>query len=239
MYLGFGEGLWLAGYQNAYASKHAREERWGPQLASTAVWLSDTAGGLAGALIEAVNRPTPGRVSFTASTAIWSGTLAAFAAHALQPNDSERAQSTYLVGALAYNAGLLAGIVAGPVIAPSVKRVRYTDLGALAGALLVGGGYALLVDDADSRAGLGLAAVGGAVGLGVAVWATQDMAERADYAQGSERRTLARLWLSAGPTSWPVRLVIKGSWLHRAGVLGGTQAQRAELTAAAGLAAVF
>lgn len=175
MYLGFGEGLWLAGFQQAYASKHAGVERWGPQRASTALWLTATAGGFAGALIGAIHRPTPGRVSFTASAAIWSGAIGAFAAHAINPNDSERGQYTYLAGALAYNAGLLAGIVFGPVIAPSVKRVRYTDLGALAGALVAGGCYALLVDHPDSRVGLGLAAIGGSLGLGLTVWATRNM----------------------------------------------------------------
>lgn len=64
-------------------------------------------------------------------------------------------------------------------------------------------------------------------------------AERSDYAQGSERRTLARLWLTVGPQRWPVRLTLQGSWLHRGGVLAGTRAQRAELTAAAGLSAAF
>jgi hypothetical protein len=176
MYLGFGEGLWLAGFQSAYASAHDGVERWGPQRASTALWVAATAGGLTGALIGAVNRPTPGRVSFTASTAIWAGALAAFTAHAVNPDAEQRGQTTYLAGAFAYNAGLLAGIVFGPVIAPSIKRVRYTDLGGMFGAMLVGGGYALLVDDAESRVGLGLAAIGGALGLGLTVWATRGMA---------------------------------------------------------------
>jgi hypothetical protein len=128
-----------------------------------------------GGLVGAVNRPTPGRVSFTASTAIWGGALAAFAAHALEPNPHERGQRAYLVGALAYNAGLLGGIVFGPVIAPSVKRVRYTDLGGLFGALLVGGGYSLIAGEVDSRMALGLAAVGGGLGLGLTILATRDM----------------------------------------------------------------
>lgn len=175
MYLGFGEGLWLAGFQRAYASAHDDVEKWGAQRTSTALWLCATGGGLAGGLIGAINRPTPGRVSFTASSAIWSGALGGFVAHALSSDASQRGQMTYLVGGLAYNAGLLAGIVFGPVVAPSVARVRYVDLGGLFGALLVGGGYALLVGEADSRVGMGVAAVGGALGLGIAAWATRDM----------------------------------------------------------------
>jgi hypothetical protein len=175
MYLGFGEGLWLAGFQRAYASAHQGVEHWGAQRLSTALWLCATGGSLAGGLIGAINRPTPGRVSFTASSAIWSGALGAFVAHALSADADERGQLTYIVGGLAYNAGLLGGIVFGPVFAPSVARVRYVDLGGLFGALLVGGTYALLVGAADSRVGMGLAAVGGALGLGVTAWATRDM----------------------------------------------------------------
>lgn len=175
MYLGFGEGLWLTAFQRANASAHEGIEPWGPQRISTALWLCATGGGLAGTLVGAINRPTPGRVSFTASSAIWTGALGAFVAHAVSSDAAERAQLTYLVGGIAYNAGLLAGIVFGPVVAPSVARVRYTDLGGLFGALLLGGGYALLAGDADSRVGLGLAAAGGTLGLGIAAWATRDM----------------------------------------------------------------
>lgn len=65
------------------------------------------------------------------------------------------------------------------------------------------------------------------------------LAERPDYAQGNELRAVARLWLSAGPDSWPARLTLHGSWLHRAGKLGSVRAQRAELMAAAGLSVAF
>jgi hypothetical protein len=63
--------------------------------------------------------------------------------------------------------------------------------------------------------------------------------ERGDYAAGSERRALGLVWVGIGPNSWPARLVVHGSWLQRWGMLGGARAERAELTAAAGLSAVF
>jgi hypothetical protein len=175
MYLGFGEGLWLTAFQAAYAARHAGVERWHGQRASTAMWLGATAGGVAGAFVGAIQRPTPGRVSFTSSAAIWTGALAAFAAHALEPNDRRRDQTGFAVGALAYNVGLVGGIVLGPVIAPSVMRARYVDLGGLCGTLLVGGGYALIAHHADSRAMLGLAAVGGVLGLAATSVLTADM----------------------------------------------------------------
>lgn len=63
--------------------------------------------------------------------------------------------------------------------------------------------------------------------------------ERGDYAQGNERRTLGVMWLGVGPERWPVRLLLQGTWFHRWGQLGAASAQRAELTAAAGVSAVF
>ena len=53
MYLGLGEGLWLNAFQSAYAGRHPGVERWGPQRASTSLWLTSTAGGLFGALVGA------------------------------------------------------------------------------------------------------------------------------------------------------------------------------------------
>ena len=61
------------------------------------------------------------------------------------------------------------------MLAPSVSRARFVDLGGLFGSLVLGGGYALLARDADSRATLGLAAVGGILGLAITTWVTADM----------------------------------------------------------------
>lgn len=175
MYLGFGEGLWLSTFQAAYADRHDGVQRWSAQRSSTALWLGSTLGGVAGAFVGMINRPTPGRVSFTSSAAIWSGALAALAASSLEPVETRREQTGLAVGALAYNVGLAFGILLGPVLAPSVSRARFVDLGGLFGSLVVGGGYALVARDADSRATLGLAAIGGILGLAVTTWVTADM----------------------------------------------------------------
>ena len=63
--------------------------------------------------------------------------------------------------------------------------------------------------------------------------------ERSDYARDNEQRALANLWLGVGPNTWPVRLTVQASWLQRWGKLGQASAQRAELTAAGGVSAVF
>lgn len=175
LYLGFGEGLWAVGYQRAYAAHHADTESWGAERVSTSLWIGSTAGAVVGGVVGALRRPTPGRVSFTASAGIWGGVLSAFALSAIESNPDQRAQATYLAGGIGYNAGLLTGIAFGPEVAPSVARVRFLDLGGLGGALLGAGGHALFSSDFGSRSSSAAIAIGGALGLGIAWWATSDM----------------------------------------------------------------
>jgi hypothetical protein len=190
LYLGFGEGLWIVAYQHAYATSHAGNTPWHAERVSTALWAGSTAGALVGGFIGALRRPTPGRVSFTASTGIWLGVLSAFAAEALNPDRTGRGHTSYLVGDIGYNAGLLAGVAFGPQVAPSVTRVRFMDLAGLGGALLGAGGYALIANQTDSRGEVGAAAIGGALGLGFAWWATSGMAP--DHSHDELRPAIGR-----------------------------------------------
>jgi hypothetical protein len=175
LYLGFGEGMWLVAYQHAYSTQHAGTSSWHAERVSSALWIGASAGAVVGGLIGALRRPTPGRVSFTASAGIWLGVLSAFAADALNPESKGRAQTTYLVGDIGYNAGLLTGILFGPEFAPSVTRVRFMDLGGLGGALLGAGSYALVANERGSQGSMGAAAIGGALGLALTFWATSGM----------------------------------------------------------------
>jgi hypothetical protein len=175
LYLGFGEGLWIVAYQNAYAGQHSGTDNWGANRVATALWISSTAGAVIGGGIGALRRPTPGRVSFTSSTTIWGGLISAFATSAIEPQQDRRSQNSYLVGAIGYNVGLVTGLLFGPSIAPSVWRVRFTDLGGLFGALLGGGVGALATKEVTSRASMGAAAIGSVLGLGLTWWATSGM----------------------------------------------------------------
>lgn len=97
LYLGLGEAVWLTGYQNAYAAHHGGR-RWSAERVSSALWVATSLGAVAGGLIGAWRRPTPGRVSFTASTAIWGGLLSAFATSAVVPDRDDRSQYAFVVG---------------------------------------------------------------------------------------------------------------------------------------------
>jgi hypothetical protein len=174
LYLGLGEGVWLTGYQHAYARHHG-QHGWSAERVSSALWIASSAGAALGGVVGAWRRPTPGRVSFTASTAIWGGLLSALAANALITDKGERRQDAFVVGSMGYNAGLVAGLLFGPSIAPSVARVRIADLSGLFAGLAVAGGYALVARHRDMRVGFGAGAVGSALGLGIAWWATSEM----------------------------------------------------------------
>lgn len=174
LYLGLGEGIWLTGWQNAYARQHDKQ-RWSAERVSSVLWVATSVGAVAGGLIGAWRRPTPGRVSFTASTAIWGGLLSALTTSAVVSDANERSQYAFVVGSMGYNAGLVAGLLFAPSLAPSVTRVRLTDLGGLFGGLACLGGYALLASERETRAMLGATAIGTGLGLGLTWWATSGM----------------------------------------------------------------
>jgi len=176
LYLGLGEAVWVIGLQHAGATRRADDSRWSAEMVGTALWAGASAGGALGGLVGAWREPTPGRVSFTSSAATWAGVTSAFLAAALESRDRSRAETAMLSGGVGYNLGLLGGIVVAPVIAPSVARVRFADLGAIGGGLLGAGAYSVAVErGATVRGGLGFAALGMAAGLGLTWWLTEGM----------------------------------------------------------------
>lgn len=197
--LGTMEGIWLAAYQQAVADRRDTS-KWGAPTVATVVWAGATAGGVLGGILGAVREPTPGQVSFTTSGAFWGGIVGSLMAGASESQTTYRPERAFAVGALGYNAGLVAALLVSPHQLPSVARVRLVDLGGLAGGLLGAGGYLLVADDASSpRAALGAAAGGALVGLGLSWWATSGMPEQRH--PHSEETLLSRL----RPSLVPVR----------------------------------
>jgi hypothetical protein len=197
--LGTLEGVWLAGYQNAVASRRD-EQSWRSPTVATVLWAGATLGGVAGGLLGAVREPTPGQVSYTTSGGLWGGIAGALIAGAAESQTSYRAERAYAVGALGYNLALIAALATSPQLAPSVARVRLVDLGGLAGGLLGAGGYLLVADEgSSSRAAMGAAAGGALLGLGLSWWATSGMPEEPH--PHAEETLLSRL----RPTVIPVR----------------------------------
>jgi hypothetical protein len=176
LFLGSGEAVLAVGLQHAGASRHNPASRWGTSDVATAVWAGATAGGVVGGAIGYWREPTPGRVSFTTSVGIWSGLITGFAGAALDARDRARAETGFAAGTVGYNLGIVGGVMVAPLLAPSVARVRFGDLGTVAGGLLAGGTYAIATQEhATVRGGLGFAALGAASGFGLTWWLTRGM----------------------------------------------------------------
>lgn len=176
LYLGFGEGIWAVGIEHSRAARRQDGSRWNSELVATVLWSGATLGGVAGGVVGALRQPTPGRVSFTASTTLWGGLVGSFAAAGIEPRSAWRTQTSLVSGAIGYNVGLVSGVLLAPTIAPSVARVRFVDLGGIGGGLVGAGSYSLFAGDrAKTQLSLGATAIGAAAGLGITWWATSGM----------------------------------------------------------------
>jgi hypothetical protein len=114
--------------------------------------------------------------SYWRAPTLWPGFVVSMGSAALQPNPERRSETAFATGGAAYNLGLAAAIAFGPRLSPSLARVRFVDLGGLAGTLLGVGSYLLVAgSDNSSRGSLSAAALGAASGVGVAWWATAGM----------------------------------------------------------------
>lgn len=170
LYLGLAQGVWLSAFQHAQStrikdSNPTSELRWSPETTVGILWGSATIGALLGGLLGSSLVTTPGRVSFTASTTIWSGVLLGLGSGALLPDDELRQERALGVAGLGINAGIATGLLLAGTVSPSVARVRLIDLIGLAGALASAGFYLSVTNDVDVKLAEGVAAIGAGAGL--------------------------------------------------------------------------
>ena len=181
LYLGLAQGAWLSAFQHARAervkaeSDPASDLRWSPETTATVLWAGATTGAVLGGALGSSLVTTPGRVSFTASTALWSGAIVGLGTGAIHPDDERRSERAYLAGGIGLNAGIAAGLLLAGDVSPSVARVRLVDLLGIAGALTTTGVYLSLSSDADPRLAEGLAASGALAGLATGWLVTSGM----------------------------------------------------------------
>lgn len=181
VYLGLGEGMWLVGYQQSRAARLESESpgtgaRWRPEGVASVLWAGATLGGVVGGVLGSSLVTTPGRVSFTASTTLWSGVITGLAAGALQSDGPARSERAFAIGGIGYNAGLAFGMLGASAVSPSVARVRIVDLLGVAGGLSTLGGYLASVGEPNRRAAEGLAALGAGAGVALGWIVTAGMA---------------------------------------------------------------
>jgi hypothetical protein len=214
-YIGLEEGLVLTFWKQ---SVFARQDEWSPKTVATVIWGFTTAGVVAGAVVGNFGGATPGRASFVGSAAAWTGALSGFVAGALTSSDSDR-QDDYgwLAAAIGLNAGAVAGILAAGPISPSIARVRFLDLGGIAGGIVLGGLYLSAAGNESSSQGLlGLTALGMAGGLTTAWFATAGMEpDRLKSEATSPTRAssvLATTTVSVAPTAGGGTFALRGSF---------------------------
>ncbi|MCA9587401.1 MAG: hypothetical protein KC657_18870 [Myxococcales bacterium] len=170
MYLGLGQGIWVNGYASARARRVERTDpdtnlRWQPETVSSVLWAGATLGGVVGGALGSTLVTTPGRVSFVASTTLWSGVVTGLTATALSPRSPAGREASFLAGGVGYNAGIAGGLLFAGAVSPSVARVRLVDLSGVAGGLATTGFYLAFTRDVDPRLASGLAALGASAGL--------------------------------------------------------------------------
>ncbi len=173
MYIGLEQGLVWSLWNQASVD---RADEWEGKTIATVIWGSATLGAVAGGVIGGVSGTTPGRASFVGSASLWGGGLAGLTVAALSPDDNQLDDRALLGAAIGLNAAAIGGALAAGPVSPSVARVRFLDLGGIAGGLLMGGLYISAADEeTDARALSGTLALGIGVGLTAAWFATTGM----------------------------------------------------------------
>lgn len=198
-HLGTLEGLaWTLWNQ----ARSRRADLWEASTVASIVWGTATAGIVAGAVVGGAGT-TPGRASFVESTGMWAGVVGGLFAAALYGKDDRndgRDDAALLTGALALNAGAITGALLSRRVSPTIARVRFLDLGALAGGLVGGGLYLASVGrngDFEPTAGFSLTALGVLAGGSLAWYLTTDMPRDEGPAKPSA--------VSFGPAVTPVK----------------------------------
>lgn len=173
LYLGLEEGLVLSLWNQSQSDTTAH---WSGTTVADVIWTMSTVGMVGGGVLGSTLGATPGRASFVGSAGLWTGSIIGLAAAAAASDDATRASTALLAAGIGLNAGIVAGVLLARPVSPSIGRVRFLDVGGLAGVLLFGGLYLAAADKhIDGSAASGVTALGAATGLGVAWWATRNM----------------------------------------------------------------
>jgi hypothetical protein len=189
MWVGFEEGLaWTLWNQ----ARSGRSEEWSAHTVATALWGTATAGAALGGVLGNAYGTTPGRASFMGSAALWTGLVSGLIGATALEKSSTADEGFMLASAIGLNAGVVAGVLIGKDVSPSIARVRFLDLGGLAGGIVAGGIYLAIADkDADQRTATGVLAAGITGGLLLAWHLTAGM--EPDYPRAGHPATLGML----------------------------------------------
>jgi hypothetical protein len=182
MWLGLWQGLaWGTYYQAASNRDEELEEgQYGALL-----FGASTIGAVTGGLVGTYSATTPGRAAFVGTASLWPAVILGFGVTALMDGSDVRDDRALLSASLGLTAGSVVGMLVAGDVAPTTARVRFLDLGAVAGSLALGG--LILAADGDEETVAGGVSVGAAAGLGLAWALTSGMPKD----KGAEKRQTA------------------------------------------------
>jgi hypothetical protein len=210
LYLGLEEGLVWTLYNQASASWR---DEWSGKTVATVIWGSATLGAVVGGVLGQTYGTTPGRASYVGSTSLWTSTLLGLAMSAvIDHSPSESDDHILLSMALGLNAGALVGVFTARDVSPSVARVRYLDLGAIAGGIVSAGLFvagANGVRDDQWRAFSAVTGLGIGGGLIVSWMLTRNMPQDRNEPSKS---VLASVVPSLAPTRGGATFTLSGSF---------------------------
>jgi hypothetical protein len=198
MSLGFYQGFaWGTFYQATSTHQNQMEAK----TYASVLWATTTAGAVAGGVIGTMNSTTPGRAAFVGSATLWPALVLGLGAAGLSGDDHSRDDYALLASAVGTTAGMIGGIFTAGPVSPTTARVRFLDLGALAGGLAVGGiTLAARAEESKTGSEIFLATdLGIVAGLGVAWWLTDNMPKDL----GAEKPQVAKATVT--PTLLPQR----------------------------------
>jgi hypothetical protein len=170
LYLGFEEGLVLSLWSLSLPNNN-----WQGSAVADVIWSFSTVGAIGGGVLGTALGATPGRAAFVGSTGLWAGVITGLAAAAFTSGQNSGSSALFAAN-VGLSAGVVAGLLAAGPVSPSIARVRFLDIGAVGGGLLVGGLYLAAANNTgNAQAALGTTALGVTAGLAVAWAATARM----------------------------------------------------------------
>jgi hypothetical protein len=173
-------GMWLGLWQGiAWGTYYQATTYWNnemdPKQYTSLLFATTTAGAITGGLVGTYHSTTPGRAAFVGSSALWPALILGCGVAALSSDDGDtRDDNSLLAASIGLTAGTVTGMLFAGDVAPTTARVRFLDLGALAGGLALGGLF-LTADQHNPETALAGVSIGSTLGLSLAWWLTSNM----------------------------------------------------------------
>jgi hypothetical protein len=172
MWLGLWQGIaWGTYYQAASSGIDELDD----EQYTSLLFAATTAGAITGGFVGTYHSTTPGRAAFVGSSALWPALILGCGVAAVSSDDGDtRDDNSLLAASIGLTAGTVTGMLFAGDVAPTTARVRFLDLGALAGGLTLGGLF-LTADQHNPETALAGVSIGSTLGLSLAWWLTSNM----------------------------------------------------------------